>query len=53
MSPDNIEDISLQLYDFLVNSLGCDLNEDQDYVDLNEFMLEAFDKFCTRDRNYN
>lgn len=53
MSPDNIDTITLNLYDFLTQELGYDLGEDDDYNALHNWMLDAFDKFCTKDRNYN
>lgn len=53
MSLDDIDRIVLQLYDFLTGSLGCDLDEDDDYEALKDFMYDKFDDYCTRDRNYN
>lgn len=53
MSPDDIDSLNLALHDFLVQQLGCPLDDEQDYVDLCEFLHDALDKFCTRDRNYN
>jgi len=53
MSLDDIDRITLQLHDFLVGNLGCNLGEDQDYEDLQNFMYDKFEDYCTKDRNYN
>lgn len=53
MSPDDIDNVVLKLYDFLVYELGCDLGEDEDFNDLSQFMLDSFEPFYTKDRNYN
>lgn len=53
MSPDDIDDVVYKLHDFLTEALGCALDDNDDYVDLSDFMHDMLDKFCTRDRNYN
>lgn len=53
MSLDNIDTITLRLFDFLTGVLGCNLGEDQDYEDLKNFMYDQFEDYCTKDRNYN
>lgn len=53
MSLDDIDRIVLQLHYFLTESLGCALDEDQDYEDLRDFMYDKFEDYCTKDRNYN
>jgi hypothetical protein len=49
VSPDDIDSAQAILLDELV----CDLDEDDDYSDLSNFMHKALDDFITRDRNYN
>lgn len=53
MSPDDIDTIVLKLHDFLTGAMGCPLDENDDYVDLQDFMYDVLEKFVTRDRNYN
>lgn len=53
MSPDDIDSVTLKLHDFLIMQLGYNLDEDQDYDDLADFMHIVLDKFVTKDRNYN
>ena len=53
MSPDDVDSVVLKLHDFLVDQLGCDLNDSDDYTALADFMHDALDDFITRDRNYN
>lgn len=53
MSPDDIDSVVLKLHDFMANALGYDLDEDTDYDLLRDFMHDALDQFCTKDRNYN
>jgi hypothetical protein len=53
MSPDDIDSFSLDLYDFLVNVMTLDLNEDADYEALLSLLYDKLDPFITRDRNYN
>ena len=53
MSPDDIDNLVLKLHDFLVFQLGCQLDENDDYVDLQDFMQDVLDPFVTKDRNYN
>lgn len=53
MSPDDIDSITLDLYDFLVNKMKVQLDENDDYDALSSLMYDVLDKFVTRDRNYN
>ena len=53
MSPDDVDSVVLKLYDFLVQTLGANIDEDEDYRALQLWMLNAFDPFYTKDRNYN
>lgn len=53
MSPDDIDTVVLKLHDFLTGALGCALDDNDDYADLQQFMHDTLDKFVTRDRNYN
>ena len=53
MSPDDIDSIVLALHDFLIGPLGCQLDEDDDYVALQDFMYDVLDPFVAKDRNYN
>ena len=53
MSPDDIDSLAVDLYDFLVNVMGLDLNEDADYEALLSLLYDKLDPFITRDRNYN
>lgn len=53
MSPDDIDTLAVDLYDFLVNVMGLDLNEDADYEALLSLLYDKIDPFITRDRNYN
>jgi len=53
MSPDDIDGIVLKLHDFLLRNLDCDLDEDDDYMALQNFMEDMLDPYITRERNYN
>ncbi len=53
MSPDDIDSLVVDLSDFLVDSLGCVIDENDDYEALSDFMHKALEAFVTRDRNYN
>jgi hypothetical protein len=53
MSPDDIDTLTLRLYDFLTNVMRVDLNEDSDYNAVSDFLAEQLEPFITRDRNYN
>lgn len=53
MSPDDIDSITLDLFDFLVNKMRVQLDEDDDYKTVGDFLQRRLDKFITRDRNYN
>lgn len=52
MSPDDIDSIALAVFE-LITSLGCDLDENDDWDQLHWLLHDKLDKFCTRDRNYN
>jgi hypothetical protein len=52
MSPDDIDSIVLDLNDFMHDSMGIDL-DDQEYDMVHTFLHDTLDKFITRDRNYN
>lgn len=52
MSPDDIDSVALAVFDLMVD-LGCTLDEDDDFGQLNDLLHDMLDKFCTRDRNYN
>jgi hypothetical protein len=53
MSPDDIDNLTLNLHNFLVQQFNFPLDDEQDYVDLCEFLHDHLEKFCTRERNYN
>ena len=55
LGPDDIGTLALKLHDFLL-SMGCYLDEDQDFQDLSDFLsedllIEYMDPRA--DRNYN
>lgn len=52
MSPDDITSLALDIHDSLLE-LGFDLDEDEDWDALYNFMHEYLDRFCTKERNYN
>ena len=52
MSPDDIDTIVLRLHD-LLTAMDRVPDDDEDYITISEFMHDALDKYCTRDRNYN
>jgi len=51
MSPDDIDVITLAVFDLLA-SLGYD-QEDEDYDHLRDLLHAKLDPFVTRERNYN
>jgi len=51
MSPDDIDDIALDVFDLLAD-LGCDLGDD-DYDQLSSLLHDKLGPFVTRERNYN
>jgi hypothetical protein len=53
MSPDDIDSVVLMLHSFLVKEFNFPLNENNDYAQLSDFMHNALDEFCTKDRSYN
>lgn len=53
MSPDDIDSFCVDLHSFLINHFDCKIDEDADYELLSDYLHEALDHFCTRDRNYN
>ena len=51
---DDINSFVLSLHDFLVNNLGCVLDENEDYQLLGDFIFDNLDKYSTGDfGNYN
>ena len=52
MSIDDINDFSLNLYEFMYKSLGI-MFEDEEYDILYNFILNELDPFITKERNYN
>ena len=52
MSTDDINEITLNLNDFMHDSMGIDLN-DEEYDMLTNFMLNELDPFVTKERNCN
>lgn len=53
MNHDDIDSIVLALHDFLIGPLKCNLDENDDYVALQDFMYAALDPFVTNERNFN
>jgi hypothetical protein len=53
MSPDNIDDIALAVFDLLVLDLGCDLGEGEDWEKLKDLLHYRLEPFVTRERNHN
>lgn len=53
MSEDNIDTITLKLYEYLTTELDCPLDEHDDYDRLHEWLLNSFEPFYTKERNYN
>lgn len=52
MSPDDIDEVALAVFDLLVE-LGHELDENDDWDKIYDLLHDKLDKFCTRDRNYN
>lgn len=52
MSPDDIDDIALAVFD-LLTVLGYDLGDDDDYDQLSSLLHDKLEPFVTRERNYN
>jgi hypothetical protein len=52
MSPDNIDDIALAVFDLLTLDLGCDLGEN-DWDQLKDLLHDRLEPFVTRERNHN
>lgn len=52
MSPDNIDDIALDVFDLLTLDLGCDLGDD-DWDQIKNLLHAKLEPFVTRERNYN
>lgn len=51
---EDIDSIALDLHDFLVDKLGCTLDENDDFGDLVEFLHDKLRDFSINDyRNYN
>lgn len=53
MSPDDVDSLALKLHDFLVEKLGCKLDEYDDYSHLADFLHDSLDEYITGERNYN
>jgi len=53
MNPDDIDSLATELYNFLVDDMGLDLNYDRDFNALHDLLYNKLDPFITRDRNYN
>jgi len=53
MSPDDVENLTFELHDFLVNEMRVQLDEEDDYQSLSNFLFLNLDKFITRERNFN
>lgn len=53
MTEDDIMSLSLDLHDFLLNVMKVQLDEDDDYGALSDFLMSKLDSFITRERNYN
>lgn len=52
MSPDDIDDITLAVFDLFVD-MGYDLDEDGEWDQLKDLLYDKLEPFCTRDRSYN
>lgn len=54
MDYDDINHLTVDLFDFLVEDLGCLLlDENKDYDALNDFLHKHLDAYITKERNYN
>lgn len=53
MSPDDIDSLTLKLHNFLVKEFNFPLDEEQDYLDLCDFLHDNLEQFVTKERNYN
>ncbi len=53
MNYDDISSLTLDLFDFLVDKLECDLDENYDFEALLNFLEKRLDDFITRDSNWN
>lgn len=53
MSPDDIDKVALAVFDLIVGDLGCDLSEDDDWLQLLNLLHDKLEPFITKDRNYN
>jgi hypothetical protein len=52
MSPDDIDDIALAVFDLLTLDLGFNLTDDH-YDPLTDLLHDKLEPFVTRERNYN
>lgn len=52
MSPDDIDDIALAVFDLLTIDLGYNLGDDE-LDQLTELLYDKLEPFVTRERNYN
>jgi hypothetical protein len=53
MSPDDIDEVVLKLSYFITDALGFQMDEDDDYSQLSDFMYDQLERFVTRERNFN
>lgn len=53
MSPDDIDRLALAVFDLLVQDLGCDLSENDDWDQILNLLHNKLEPFVTRERNYN
>ena len=53
MDEDDITRVALDLYDLLTLKLGCSLDENDDYICISDFLMDALEPFITKERNYN
>ena len=52
MSPDDNDVIAVDLHDMLL-ARGIQLDDDDDFTAIYDFLHDKFEPFFTRDRNYN
>jgi len=53
MNHDDIDSLAVDLYNFLVDDMGLDLNDDGDFNAMLSLLYNKLDPFITHDRNYN
>jgi hypothetical protein len=52
MTEDDIDSLTLDLNDFMLDSIGVDLN-DEEYDLLRDFLYGKFEWLISKERNYN